>query len=342
MTTSSPSSAPLVLADGRAVEQRLRRVLVRAVARVDHARPQARGEHLGGARLRVAHHHHVGGHRVEVPRRVEQRLALDGRRRRARDVDRVGRQPLGRDLERRARAGRRLEEQVDDRLAPQRRHLLDGPLVDLQEPVAEIEQHGDLRGGERLHPQQVPVREPAHAAPLPQDHPVPLAPLGQHHAHRFAGRGLDGDADDVGLNRQLAPAAIDQRRQLDRARPAVVGQHVHRRADRAAGEEHVVHQDDCPPVDRLGQLGGADLRLGQAAKDVVAVERDVDRAQERPRLARLGQQARRGAGPGRRRRSARRRDRAAAPPAGSARRAPAPCAAASARDRPRRESHGAR
>ena len=47
-------------------------------------------------------------------------------------------------------------------LPAQRRHLLDGALVDLQEPVAEIEQHGDLPGAERLHPQEVPVRETAH------------------------------------------------------------------------------------------------------------------------------------------------------------------------------------
>ena len=32
---------------------------------------------------------------------------------------------------------------------------------------------------------------------------------------------------------------------------------------------------------RLGQLGGADLGLGQPVEDVVAVERDVDRAQQR-------------------------------------------------------------
>ena len=163
MTMSSPSSVPLVLADGRAVEQRLRRVLVGAVAGVDHAGAQARGEHLGGARLGVAHDHHVGRHGVEVPRGVEQRLPLHRRGGRARDVDRVGRQPLGGDLERGPRAGRRLEEQVDDRLPPQRRHLLDGALVDLQEPVAEIEQHGDLPGVERLHPQEVPVRETGHA-----------------------------------------------------------------------------------------------------------------------------------------------------------------------------------
>ena len=57
-------------------------------------------------------HDHVGRHRVQVARGVEQRLALGRRRGRAGDVDRVGREPLGGDLERGARARRRLEERL--------------------------------------------------------------------------------------------------------------------------------------------------------------------------------------------------------------------------------------
>src|SRR5665213_636801 len=101
-------------------------------------------------------------HGVQVPRGVEQGLALDRRRRRARDVDRVGREPLGRDLERGARAGRRLEEQVDDGLAPQRRYLLYRPLVDLEEAVPEIHDGGDLGRGKRLDTKQMAVRKCAH------------------------------------------------------------------------------------------------------------------------------------------------------------------------------------
>ena len=73
----------------------------------------------------VPQHDHVGRHRLEVQRGVDQRLALHHARGGDRDVQRVGAQPLLGDLERRARARARLEEQVDDGLAAQRRHFLD-------------------------------------------------------------------------------------------------------------------------------------------------------------------------------------------------------------------------
>ena len=60
------------------------------------------------------------------------------------DVQRVGAQPLLRDLERRARARARLVEQVDDRLAAQRRHLLDRPLADLAHRLGGVEDQVDL------------------------------------------------------------------------------------------------------------------------------------------------------------------------------------------------------
>ena len=55
---------------------------------------------------------------------VEQRLALGDARRRGAHVDDVGAEPLAGELERGARARRRLEEEVDDRLAAQGRSLL--------------------------------------------------------------------------------------------------------------------------------------------------------------------------------------------------------------------------
>ena len=177
--------------------------------------PQARGEQVGGARLRVAHHDHVGRHRLEVPRRVEQRLALGRRRRRARDVDRVGRQPLGGDLERRARARRRLEEEVDDRLAAQGRHLLDRPLVDLEEPVAEIEQHGDLRGAEqtpiprRCRCAKPPVTGAAPAGPPGPPRPAPTAsraPTRSPWCRRRRRRRRAESAARAGRDRRAPPA----------------------------------------------------------------------------------------------------------------------------------------
>ena len=148
MVTTSPSMLPLVGADGRAVEQRLGGVLVGAVAGVDHRGPQRLRQHQRRAGLGVADDHHVRAHGVEVAGGVQQGLALGGRRGAARDVHRVGRQPLGGDLERCARARRRLEEQVDHRLAPQGGHLLDRAAGDLQEALAQIQDGGQRLGAD--------------------------------------------------------------------------------------------------------------------------------------------------------------------------------------------------
>ena len=85
-------------------------------------------------------------------------------------------------------------------------------------------------------------------------------------------------ADEVRPDRQLAVPAVDQHRELDPRGPAEVHQRVHRGADRATREQHVVHQDDRRAGDverdpRLVHLG----RLG-LQPDVVAVERDVEHA----------------------------------------------------------------
>ena len=116
----------LVTADRRRVEQRLRRVLVLAVAGVDHRAARTLFAITAAAppnewRTTIA----SGCIAIRLSRGVEQRLALGCRRRGAGDVDRIGRQPLRRDLERRARARRVLEEQVDDRATAQRGQLLD-------------------------------------------------------------------------------------------------------------------------------------------------------------------------------------------------------------------------
>ena len=87
-------------------------------------------------------------------------------------------------------------------------------------------------------------------------------------------------ADVVGPDRQLAVAAVDHHRQLHRPGPAVVVEGVEGGPDRAAGEEHVVDEDDDRAVDVEGDVGD---RLGQdrPQADVVAVEGDVERADRR-------------------------------------------------------------
>src|SRR5262245_66310476 len=62
--------------------------------------------------------------------------------------------------------------------------------------------------------------------------------LAQAHGHALAARGGQILADVVRADRQLAVAAIDEARQLDRGRPAEVDDRVERRADeigRASG-----------------------------------------------------------------------------------------------------------
>jgi hypothetical protein len=128
----------LVVADRVHVEQALRRVRVAAVAGVDHVhvRRAVLRDEIGRAALRVADDEHVGVHRRKVGDRVEQALALGGARARDVEVDDVGREALGGDLEGRPRPRRVLEEEVEDALAAQERHLLDVALVDAQERPA--------------------------------------------------------------------------------------------------------------------------------------------------------------------------------------------------------------
>ena len=79
-------------------------------------------------------------------------------------------------------------------------------------------------------------------------------------------------------------AAVDQDRELHGARPADVAERVEGGADGAAGEEHVVDEDDQPAVDAVGGDLGAGERAGRAQPQVVAVHGDVERA-DRDRAA---------------------------------------------------------
>jgi hypothetical protein len=160
-----PGDLAAPLANRQQVEERLRRVLVAAVAGVDDRTRRVPREQLWRARHRMAEHDRVGPHRLEVPGGVDERLALARARAAARDVDRIGREPLGRDLERRPRARAALVEQVDDGLAPQRRHLLDVALRDLLERRRRIEQRHDALGGHSFESEQVTLCE-CHS-PLP-------------------------------------------------------------------------------------------------------------------------------------------------------------------------------
>ena len=109
------------------VEQRLGGVLVGAVAGVDDraADPAGVGQPVRRAGGGVADHDGVGAHRLEGQRGVLEALALGDARALGREVDDVGRQPLGGGLEGDPGAGGVLEEEVDHGAAAQGRQLLD-------------------------------------------------------------------------------------------------------------------------------------------------------------------------------------------------------------------------
>ena len=147
------------------------------------------------------------------------------------DVQRVGAQALLGDLERGARARARLEEQVDHGLAAQRRHLLDRPRADLLHRLGGVEHERDLLGRQVGDAEQVlaPKRRDgrrvvdvsgrpcAHAAP-PSCSTTSSRPSisCSRTCTLSSGDGRQVLADVVGLDRQLAMAAVDEHDQLNR------------------------------------------------------------------------------------------------------------------------------
>jgi len=89
-------------------------------------------------------------------------------------------------------------------------------------------------------------------------------------------------------------AAVDENDQLNHFRPAELDQRVERRANGAAGVEHIVDEQDPLLVDRERNFRLADerLRAHRRAHQVVTVERDVERAGRHLAMADLAQQPR--------------------------------------------------
>ena len=179
----SPSKSTRAdLADRVAVEQGLGRVLVPAVAGVDHRCVDPAGHLPRDTGRRVAHDDRVDAHRLDGLDGVAQRLALLHRRRRHGEVHRVGRQPLGGGLERQPRARGLLEEQRDDRAPPQGRDLGDRPLAHLDEGVGDRQDLVDLVGSEVRDREQMlatahrgpPLTASARTSPSSTPSPVTL------------------------------------------------------------------------------------------------------------------------------------------------------------------------
>ncbi len=162
IATRRPSSVGAVVQNRQRVEQRLRRMLVRAVAGVDDRCRQIARQKMRRARSRVAHHDRVGMHGRQGVQRVHQRLALVDAGARRRDGDCIRAQPLGGDLEAGARARRGLEEQIHHHPAAQQVDFLQRLLLVRLKILGAVENGLDLAAIERLDSQQ---SDPASVSP---------------------------------------------------------------------------------------------------------------------------------------------------------------------------------
>ena len=101
------------------IQQCLRGMLMRAVARIHNGRRQVAGEKMRCARCPMAHHDGVrthGGKRIE---RIHQRFAFRNAGSRSGDGNRVRAQPFGGNLKADTRTRRSFKKQVHHHLSPQ-------------------------------------------------------------------------------------------------------------------------------------------------------------------------------------------------------------------------------
>ena len=160
IATCRPSIAAQPFAHGEGVEQRLGRVLVRAVAGVDDAGAEPLGQELRRARRCEWRRTMISACSASRLRAVSLsvsplREARGGRG----DIDHVGAQAEGGQLERGARAGARLDEEIDQRLAAQRGDLLDLAVAPTSlKARGGVEDDGDFLGGKVPDGDQVLAR----------------------------------------------------------------------------------------------------------------------------------------------------------------------------------------
>ena len=153
-----PVEVPELLLKRVEVEQRLRRVLVLAVAGIHDVRTGHVRNELRRTDLRVPDHDHVRVVCAERQRGVLQRLALVHGRADGLDVERVGRQTLRGELEARRRSRRRLVEEIDDEAPLQRRELLQLAIHGGGERARGAEQALDVVAGQVGDREQVAAR----------------------------------------------------------------------------------------------------------------------------------------------------------------------------------------
>src|SRR5258708_22920718 len=107
---------------------------------------------------------------------------------------------------------------------------------------------------------------------------VDVVDFNELHFDHFVHGGLHAAADKGGFDRQLAMAAVDQHEQLYAARASVEEERVHGGANGPAGEEYVVYEDDFLVADGETDIRSLHHRFGAESGKIVAIERDVERA----------------------------------------------------------------
>ncbi len=158
-----PSQLAQLLPHRERIQQPLRRMLVRPVARVDHPGPQPLRQELRRPRRLVPDHDHVRVQGLQDHRRILERLALLQARRRGAHVHHVGTHPHGRQFERNPRPRARLHEKIHERLASQRRHLLQISFANPLESLRGVQNQPDLVRRQRVERHQILPR-PCHLA----------------------------------------------------------------------------------------------------------------------------------------------------------------------------------
>src|ERR1035441_804516 len=136
-------------------------MLVRAVAGVDDAGGKEAGQKMWRAGGAVAHDNEINVQRLKVARGIFEGLALLERGGLSIEIDDVSREALLGKLEAGARAGRGLDEKVNDGFAAQGRDLLDRALTDRFEGARGVQHGGDFLNGEGFDVEQM-FAMPAH------------------------------------------------------------------------------------------------------------------------------------------------------------------------------------
>ncbi len=247
--------------DGAGVEECLGGVLVSAVAGVDDGGWQVARQEMGRPGGGVAHDDGVGPHGREGVEGVHERLALGDARPRCGDGDGVRAEAFGGNLEAGARARGCLEEEVDDHLSAQRVEFFESLTLDGLKVFGARQNSFDLGAMQLLDPEQSGRHDVDYAAPrvgsFHEQHFFHAVDFVELYFDDFEVAGLHIAAHEFRFDGQFAMAAVDQDKELDARRAAVVEEGIERGADGAAGIEDVIHEDDVFTLDAEGYVGGA-------------------------------------------------------------------------------------